>query len=101
MTPERWNRLKRLVSEAAELAPELQDDFLEAHARGDHQLMRSARGLLDRETQCSDFLEHPVPLDPLRYAPELGGLPGEVGRFRLLWMRGSSLPAPRRRNFRR
>lgn len=57
------------------MAPELQDAFLEARAEGDYELVREARGLLDREGQCSDFLEHPVTHDPLRYAPELGGLP--------------------------
>ncbi|MBI4894039.1 MAG: serine/threonine protein kinase [Acidobacteria bacterium] len=74
MTPELWWRVKELVGEALELAPEERPAFVTQQSGGDEELAREALALL--EAVDDSFLpmasKEPAQAGPYRFVKELG-----------------------------
>lgn len=63
MDAAQWKRLSALLDEALELPEEARQDFIDAQTRGDEDLRRSAREMLQRMQKSADFLENRLPFD--------------------------------------
>jgi serine/threonine-protein kinase len=64
MTPERWDRLKRLFHDALDQPAAERDRWLANASGGDTELLREARALLHSHETVGDFLDAPVEVDP-------------------------------------
>jgi serine/threonine protein kinase/predicted ATPase len=87
MTPERWQRIKKLFHAAAELTPEAREAFLDASCAGDAGVRAEVESLLAAHEREGEFL----PETPARVAAALLGgerqalEPGSrVGSFRVV-----------------
>ena len=60
MTPEQWERTKRLFLAALEREPTLRPDFLARECGGDAALRREVESLLESHETDKDFIENPA-----------------------------------------
>lgn len=63
MTPERWERLEELLSQALELPPNQREDFLRTQCGGDQNLRMEVASLIDAQERAP---ESPSPLAAVR-----------------------------------
>ena len=93
MDSQRWSRVSDLFAQAADLAPELRDAWLQQHCGGDAELRAAVQRLLDADADAGDFLAQPMfenrALDDLGFAEPWDPAPGhDVGPYRLLQLIG-------------
>lgn len=62
MTPERWQRVKRVVGDTLERPEDERARFLEAACGGDDALLREVRSLVRATVEATDYLEAPAGL---------------------------------------
>src|SRR5882724_2888845 len=60
MTPERYQRIKRLFHAAMEAAPEARAHFLDSSCGADANLRQEVQGLLADAQEAGDFLANPI-----------------------------------------
>lgn len=60
MTPDRWRQVKAIFHEAVDRHPELRAAFLNECCKGDDELEREVRSLLDAADEPGSILENPV-----------------------------------------
>jgi eukaryotic-like serine/threonine-protein kinase len=76
MTPERWQRVKGVLSAALELEPNERPAYLDSACATDHSLRQDVQGLLDSaEDIRSSFLQAP----PGAGSPTVDGTADELG----------------------
>jgi tetratricopeptide (TPR) repeat protein len=80
MTPERWQRVKSLVSRALEQEDLEADSFLETACAGDHALLREVQSLVAAAVKASDYFETPAGVG--RRSPLQSGV--RVGSWRII-----------------
>ncbi len=60
MTPQRWQKIKKIVEEALECEPARRKEFLVAACAGDQALYKEVEALIAIDEQASEFLEIPA-----------------------------------------
>src|SRR5213595_1786789 len=60
MTPEKWNLVKDIFSEAVELLPQERSSFVEGRSRGDETVIREVTALLQSDEEAEAFIEEPA-----------------------------------------
>jgi len=60
MTPEKWNLVKDIFSEAVELLPHERSSFIEGRSRGDETVVQEVNALLQSDEEAEAFIEEPA-----------------------------------------
>ena len=60
MTPEKWNLVKDIFSEAVELLPHERSSFIEGRSRGDETVVQEVNALLQSDEEAQAFIEEPA-----------------------------------------
>ncbi len=83
MSPRRWEGVKTLWAEAADLGPAERDGLLGERCGGDEELRREVESLLEWHGRAGGFLETPAPelVDEAAEEPET---PERLGSYRLV-----------------
>lgn len=88
MKSERWARLKDLLDQALDLAPELRPDFIERECGSDTELRQQLEELLAASQDLDDFIappkDHVIPVDKIFSSANEEGLVGNIGGYRLI-----------------
>jgi Tol biopolymer transport system component len=87
MTPERWQRIDKLLEQALDQEPDRRDEFLDEACKGDEALRREVDSLLSSHRKAGEFIE----AGPLKTGSAEGSsnpraiLPGRtVGHYQIL-----------------
>ena len=60
MTPEKWNLVKDIFSEAVELLPHERSSFIQGRSKGDETVVQEVNALLQSDEESEAFIEEPA-----------------------------------------
>jgi len=84
MTPERWADLERIFQKALDAPPDDRETLIAAECRGDSELGREVRALIEQAALAGDRLDEVVQGSAKSFSARQPGVPETVGPYRIL-----------------